>query len=89
MYTIIVARNSTNGIGMNNSIPWETNKEDLKFFQRMTTNNIVIMGRNTWESLPNKPLKNRINIVLTSEPIAGVLTFKSIKLCDRFLLNDI
>ncbi len=85
MYTIIVARNSTNGIGMNNSIPWETNKEDLKFFQRMTTNNIVIMGRNTWGSLPNKPLKNRINIVLTSEPIAGVLTFKSIKLCDRFL----
>lgn len=40
---------------------------DLKNFQRMTTNNVVIMGRKTFESLPNsEPLKNRVNIIITS-----------------------
>lgn len=40
--------------------------EDMKRFREMTTDNIVIMGRKTLESFPNgKPLKNRINIVIT------------------------
>jgi len=40
----------------------------LKNFKRMTTNNVVIMGRKTFESLPNKsPLPNRINIIVTSD----------------------
>lgn len=44
-----------------NSIP-----EDMKFFQAVTMNKVVIMGRKTLESLPGgRPLKKRVNIVLT------------------------
>ena len=47
--------------GLLQSIP-----DDLRFFKRMTLGNIVIMGRETFESLPGKkPLKDRINIVLS------------------------
>ena len=42
--------------------------EDLKYFKQKTLNNIVVMGRVTFESLPSKkPLKNRTNIVLTND----------------------
>jgi dihydrofolate reductase len=42
---------------------------DMRFFQRMTTGNIVVMGRKTLESFPGgRPLKNRTNIVLTGNP---------------------
>ena len=71
---IIVALNKkNNGIGMNNKIPWNISN-DLKNFQQITsktfkdnTKNMVVMGHNTWKSIPttHKPLKNRINIVLT------------------------
>jgi len=63
-FSIIVALNEKNGIGLNNEIPWKC-PEDLNFFKKMTENNIVIMGRKTWESLPYRPLRNRINIVLS------------------------
>lgn len=60
----------TNGkyIGINGTLPVEC-KEDLAFFKKMTAGNIVIMGRNTWDSLPDryKPLPNRINIVLSNQ----------------------
>lgn len=40
--------------------------EDLKFFKRMTLGKVVIMGRETFESLPGKePLKDRLNIMLS------------------------
>lgn len=55
------------GIGKNNSLPWPHNSEDLKWFKEKTENGIVVMGRNTWESLPRKPLPNRINYVITSD----------------------
>ena len=70
-FEIIIALNEKNGIGLNNQIPWKC-PEDLKFFKEMTNNNIVIMGRKTWESLPNKPLKNRINIVLSRNKIENL-----------------
>ena len=60
----------TNGkyIGINGTLPVEC-KEDLAFFKKMTEGNIVIMGRHTWDSLPNqyKPLPNRINVVLSNQ----------------------
>lgn len=40
---------------------------DLKNFKSLTTDNVVIMGKNTYDSLPIKPLPNRENIVLTSD----------------------
>jgi dihydrofolate reductase len=53
-------------IGNNNTIPWHI-PEDLKYFRNTTINNIVIMGRKTYKSLPNGYLNNRMNIVITSK----------------------
>ncbi len=91
MYNLIVARNATNGIGIcddeSNTIPWKTDYDDMQNFKSRTMGQIIIMGRMTWESLPQRPLPNRINIVLTRQILDNCLTFKSIKLCDKFL-ND-
>ncbi|MCA8884467.1 MAG: dihydrofolate reductase [Rhodobacteraceae bacterium] len=67
MLTLIVARARNGAIGRNNTIPWHA-PEDLAFFQRETTGGAIIMGRNTWDSLPFKPLKNRLNLVVSSRP---------------------
>lgn len=64
-FTIITATDIRGGIGLGGTIPWHE-KEDLKFFKDTTINNVVIMGRVTFESLNHQPLKDRINIVLTS-----------------------
>ena len=53
---------------MNNKIPWYV-PEDLKQFRKTTKDHIVVMGRKTFESLPNGPLKNRINVIITNKPI--------------------
>ena len=65
----IVAIDKHCGLSKNGTIPWNI-KSDMKFFQKKTENNIVIMGRSTFFSLPekNRPLKKRINIVLTHNP---------------------
>lgn len=63
---LIVAFNDNNVIGNNNKIPWYI-PEDLKLFQKITKNHIIVMGRKTFESLPNGPLKNRINVVITNQ----------------------
>ena len=61
---IIVAIESKHGIGFKNNIPWYISN-DFKKFKSKTINNIVIMGRKTWESLPRIQLPSRINIVIT------------------------
>jgi dihydrofolate reductase len=72
---LIVAMCKNNGIGFNNKIPWKI-PEDMSYFSKKTSGNylgdgdkknVVIMGRNTWDSLPKKykPLPRRFNIVLT------------------------
>ena len=70
MISLIVARAKGGAIGRGNTIPWHA-PEDLAFFQRETTGGAVIMGRNTWDSLPFKPLKNRMNIVVSSKGVEG------------------
>tara|TARA_B100000886_G_scaffold299194_1_gene227654 strand:- start:3808 stop:4389 length:582 start_codon:yes stop_codon:yes gene_type:complete len=67
---IIVAACKNRGIGYKNKLPWKLSKE-MKYFKELTIgekNNAVIMGRNTWLSIPQKniPLPKRENIVLTS-----------------------
>lgn len=69
MLTLIVARARNGAIGRDNTIPWHA-PEDLAFFQRETLGGALIMGRNTWDSLPKKPLPRRMNVVVTSRPIA-------------------
>ncbi len=71
-FSIIVAHDENWGIGNDNTIPWKIS-EDMAHFRRITMNaepgkqNIVIMGRLTYESLPTKfrPLPGRINIVVS------------------------
>jgi dihydrofolate reductase len=60
----IVARNGA--IGRNNDLLFRL-KEDMQHFKRITLGHPVIMGRNTWESIParNRPLPGRLNIVVT------------------------
>lgn len=70
MLSLIVARARNGAIGRGNTIPWHA-PEDLAFFQRETTGGAILMGRNTWDSLPFKPLKNRLNIVITSHGVEG------------------
>ncbi len=62
----IVAVDNFWGIGKNNDLLFSI-PEDMKFFRTTTLNKVVVMGRKTLESFPNgTPLKNRINVVLSS-----------------------
>lgn len=63
--SMIVARGKNNEIGGNNSLLWHL-PSDLKFFKKTTMGKSIIMGRNTFESLP-KALPGRKNIVMSHE----------------------
>jgi dihydrofolate reductase len=56
------------GIGADGGLPWHL-PEDLALFRRLTMGFTVVMGRRTWESLPERfrPLPGRTNVVLTSD----------------------
>ena len=88
-FSIVVAMDEVNGIGLQGRLPWHL-PADLKHFKDITTKtsgpgqkNAVIMGRKTWESLPEKfrPLPGRVNVVLSSQSLKlpdGVLVFNSL-----------
>lgn len=62
------------GIGKQNDLMFLLPK-DMKFFRETTMGKVVVMGRNTLLSFPNgKPLKNRVNIVLSPTDVEGVTT---------------
>ncbi|KAI0788437.1 dihydrofolate reductase-like domain-containing protein [Abortiporus biennis] len=73
--TLIVAATVNNGIGQNAGLPWRLPQE-MSYFAHTTSKapegskNVVIMGRNTWESIPKKfrPLKERVNLVVSRNP---------------------
>lgn len=64
MIKLIWAQDKNGLIGAEGSLPWH-NGADLNYFKNQTTGGIVVMGYNTWKSIGQRPLKNRINIVLT------------------------
>ena len=65
---VICAVDEDYGFGLNGTLPWKCSR-DLKHFAQKTKNNALIMGRNTWESLPkSKITKDRMCIVVTSQP---------------------
>lgn len=70
--SIIVAASRNLVIGKNNDMPWYL-PTDIKHFKDITKGKPVIMGRKCWESLPERfrPLPNRTNYVLTSDPDAS------------------
>jgi dihydrofolate reductase len=68
-FKLIVAMCSDGGIGYNGQLPWPRCKADMAHFAKRTTgagNNAVIMGKNTWDSIPGHPLRRRANLILSS-----------------------
>ena len=63
---LIYARAANGVIGLNNTMPWHL-PEDLAHFKQLTSGCAVVMGRKTWDSLPERfrPLPGRTNIVVT------------------------
>ena len=68
--SLIVAIANKYAIGKDNDLLCHL-PADLKHFKQITTGNPVIMGRRTFESLPNGPLPNRKNIVISSSAVSG------------------
>lgn len=77
-FDVVVAVETNDGIGINNAVPWKL-PSDMKHFKSITTAandddatkmNAVIMGRKTWESIPQafRPLSRRVNVVLSRNP---------------------
>ena len=65
-FKAIAAMSENRVIGNGNKIPWHL-PEDFKWFKKMTTGNVVVMGRKTFESI-GKPLPNRKSLILTHHP---------------------
>ena len=91
MISAIVAVDENWGIGFNGEL-LEQIPEDLKYFRELTTDNIVVMGRKTWDSLPIKPLPNRFNIIISrqekqyeSNSFTWIITLEK---CIQTMLND-
>jgi dihydrofolate reductase len=82
MISIIVAVSKDGFIGdCNNRLPWNL-KDDMAFFKQTTIGQTVVMGRKTWESIPEKhrPLKDRLNVVISrtiQQTAEGVIVLKS------------
>lgn len=80
MIKMIVCVDINGGIGRENDLLFNI-KEDMKFFKETTTGCKVVMGYNTWLSLPKKPLPNRENYVLYDgeEKIEGATVLRSLE----------
>ena len=68
MIKAIMAIDEIGGISKGKSMPWPKNSIDLKWFKKNTLNNVVVIGRKTWEDpfMPT-PLKNRVNVLITKK----------------------
>ena len=92
-YKMIVAICNGGGIGKSNTLPWYSPK-DLRHFSKLTRGeppinkdtgiqkmNVMVMGRNTWNSIPKKPLPKRFHIILTRKPETLDLSDKKFENC--------
>lgn len=79
--SLIVAVSSNNAIGKDNQLLWHL-PNDMKFFKMSTWAMPVVMGRKTFESMGNKPLNGRPNIIITRQQnwtAEGVLVVHSLE----------
>jgi dihydrofolate reductase len=86
-FKAIAAMSENRVIGNGNKIPWHL-PEDFKWFKKMTTGQIIVMGRKTFESI-GKPLPNRTTIVLsrTNFQHPGVQTISDLSEIERAIPN--
>jgi dihydrofolate reductase len=90
MISIIVATGENGEIGANNDLLWRL-PNDLKRFKKLTVGHTVIMGRKTFESLPNGALPDRRNVVITGNPdlkLDGCLIFHDLESAVRHFRNE-
>jgi dihydrofolate reductase len=80
MIKAIFAVDYWGGMGLNGSLPWPHHSEDLQYFKEQTKDQIVIMGRKTWDDpkMP-KPLPGRTTYVVTNRPLFGYSSVRTIK----------
>lgn len=87
-YNIIMAREFSSLLcGIDNRMPWYV-VEDLIYFKKITSGSIVVMGRNTMESLNCKPLPGRVNVVISStmvKPPEGFVLIRHIEEVANFM----
>jgi len=62
----VVAASQNNVIGVNNQMPWHL-PDDFKHFKQLTIGHTIVMGRNTWISIGEKPLPQRQNWIISSQ----------------------
>ena len=76
MINAIFAVDFNGGMGLNGSLPWPHNSEDLQYFKTLTTGHVVVCGRRTWDDpkMP-KPLPNRTVYVATHRPVSYAMPF--------------
>jgi dihydrofolate reductase len=84
-FKAIAAMSLNRVIGVGNQIPWHL-PEDFKWFKKLTTGHVIVMGRRTYESI-GKPLPNRTTVVLTRslEQIPGAKTISALSQLDPTL----
>lgn len=87
MVNIIVAVNKKGFIGKDNKLLWH-NKEDLQLFKNITLNQTIVMGRKTWESISNNPLKNRYSIIISKTADIKGDTYHSVDTFDPQAMAD-
>jgi len=67
MISFVWAEDKNHIIGSNGHLPWKL-PNDMKHFKNVATGHPIVMGRKTFESFPNGPLPNRLNIVISRNP---------------------
>src|ERR1700740_3441360 len=81
-FKAIAAMSLNRVIGVRNKIPWHW-PEDFKWFKQLTTGNVIVMGRKTFESI-GKPLPNRETVILSRSQFSypGVRTVSDLSEVD-------
>ena len=75
MFSLVVAMDRKKGVGLNNSLPWHIS-EELRHFKALTLNKTLIMGSNTFKSLPNSLDKRTIlTVSRTNGDINDLISF--------------
>ncbi len=88
--SLVVAASTNYAIGKNNQLLWHL-PNDLKFLKNKTWGMPVLMGRKSFESLGNKPLNGRVNIVLTSSKFfnnKGIVILNGLRDAEFFVTQN-
>jgi len=77
MICTIFATDQVGTFGNRGTLPWPVHREDMDWFREHTLNQIVVMGRNTWDDPKlKKPFPDRTNYVISNKPLTG---YKSVR----------